>query len=180
MATVLPPTEVEPLVSVEEYLNSSYEPDCEYVNGHLEERNVGEFDHGHLQALLATIFTVNREAWGVRAVTDVRTQTKVKNFRIPDLAIVRIGAPKERIFRHPPLLAIEILSPEDRMSRVQVRVNEMLDFGIEHIWIIDPETREAWTATKSGFLRAENGELSILGTAIRVVLTDLFAELDRA
>ena len=180
MATVLSPTEVKPRVSVEEYLNSSYEPDCEYVDGRLEERNVGEFDHGHLQALLATIFTNHREAWGVRAVTDVYTQTKIKNYRIPDLAIVRIGAPKERILKHPPLLAIEILSPEDRMSRVQVRVKEMLDFGIEHIWLIDPETREAWIANKSGFLRTENGELSIPGTPIRVALADLFAELDRA
>ena len=32
-------------VSVEEYLHSVYEPDLDYVDGRLEERNMGEFDH---------------------------------------------------------------------------------------------------------------------------------------
>jgi len=28
-----------PVISVEEYLSEVYEPDCDYVDGHLEERN---------------------------------------------------------------------------------------------------------------------------------------------
>jgi Uma2 family endonuclease len=32
-------------VTVEEYLSSSYEPDVEYIDGRLEERNVGEIEH---------------------------------------------------------------------------------------------------------------------------------------
>jgi hypothetical protein len=28
------------LISVEEYLRSSYEPDCDFVDGEIEERNV--------------------------------------------------------------------------------------------------------------------------------------------
>ena len=50
-------------VSVEEYLHSAYEPDRELVDGRLEERNVGEFDHGYLQILLGTLFPNNRQAW---------------------------------------------------------------------------------------------------------------------
>ena len=35
------------LVSVEEYLRTSYpDGDCEYVDGEIVERNVGEIDHG--------------------------------------------------------------------------------------------------------------------------------------
>ena len=30
------------LISIEDYLSSSYEPDCDFVDGHLEERNGGE------------------------------------------------------------------------------------------------------------------------------------------
>ena len=40
------------LVSVEEYLHTSYEPDCDYVEGHIEERNVGEGPHSLLQVFL--------------------------------------------------------------------------------------------------------------------------------
>ena len=64
----------EPFVTVEEYLKTSYRPDCEYLDGRVEERNLGEYDHGLLQTLLAALFINNREAWGVRAVTNVRTQ----------------------------------------------------------------------------------------------------------
>jgi len=37
------------LVTEEEYLSTSYEPDCEYEDGVLIERNVGERDHSWLQ-----------------------------------------------------------------------------------------------------------------------------------
>ena len=33
------------LISVEEYLNTTYRPDVEYVDGEIQERNLGEFDH---------------------------------------------------------------------------------------------------------------------------------------
>jgi hypothetical protein len=38
-----------PLISVEEYLSECYEPDCDYVDGRVEERNFGEWTHGRLQ-----------------------------------------------------------------------------------------------------------------------------------
>jgi hypothetical protein len=31
------------LVSVDEYLSTSYDPDCDYVDGVVEERNVGRY-----------------------------------------------------------------------------------------------------------------------------------------
>ena len=37
------------LISVEDYLASAYEPDCDFVDGHIEERNVGEVTHARLQ-----------------------------------------------------------------------------------------------------------------------------------
>jgi hypothetical protein len=40
-------------VPVEEYLHTCYEPDMEYVNGQLVERNGGGYFHGLLQGLLA-------------------------------------------------------------------------------------------------------------------------------
>ncbi len=169
----------ESLVTVKEYLETVYEPDCDYVDGRIEERNVGEYDHGYLQALLAALFLNNRDAWGVRAVTDVRTQVKPTRFRCPDVSVLRKGAPREPILTHPPLIAIEILSPEDRLSRFQVRIDDYLGFGIENIWIFDPATRRAWTADAEGLHLAQSGELGVPGTPIRVVLSELFAEMDR-
>jgi hypothetical protein len=43
-------------ISVEEYLKSSYERDVEYVDGQLEERNVGEIPHSEAVALVTYWF----------------------------------------------------------------------------------------------------------------------------
>jgi len=38
------------MISVQEYLATSYRPDCDYVDGRVEERNLGEYNHAKLQA----------------------------------------------------------------------------------------------------------------------------------
>jgi Uma2 family endonuclease len=180
MATLPIYDEPQPeFVSVREYLTTSYRPDCDYVDGRIEERNLGEYDHALLQTLLGQIFMNNRVAWGVIALTDVRVQVRATRFRIPDVTVLRVGTPKERILTHPPLLVIEILSPEDRLSRVTQRTDEYLEFGIENIWIIDPSRRLAYRATRAGLELAPSVEIAVPGTPIRVVLSELFAELDR-
>ncbi len=40
------------LVPVSEYLSTGYRPDCDYLDGELEERNVGAKDHGNVQKRL--------------------------------------------------------------------------------------------------------------------------------
>ena len=169
----------EPYVTVQEYLRTSYRPDCEYLDGRIEERNLGEYDHGLLQTLFVVLFMNNREGWGVRAVTDVRTQVSRSHFRVPDVSVLRADAPREQIITHPPLIVIEILSPEDRLSRFQDRIDDYLGFGVENIWIIDPETRRAWTASAAGLHLVQDGGLTVAETPIRVILSELFAELDR-
>jgi hypothetical protein len=41
------------LVSIQEYLNTSYRPDRDYVDGVVLERNFGEYDHARLQTEIA-------------------------------------------------------------------------------------------------------------------------------
>jgi hypothetical protein len=40
-------------VPLSEYLNTSYRPDCDYLEGELLERNGGEWDHARFQGLLS-------------------------------------------------------------------------------------------------------------------------------
>ena len=42
-------------LSVEQYLNTTYRPDVDYVDGEIEERNLGEFDHGDLQPAIGAL-----------------------------------------------------------------------------------------------------------------------------
>jgi len=179
MATLPAHDYIEPYVTVEEYLTTAYRPDCDYVDGRIEERNLGEYEHGRLQLLLGALFLGLEAAWGVRVVTEARARVAPSRFRIPDVSVLRADAPRERIITHAPLIAIEILSPEDRMNRMQEKVDDYIEFGVENVWVIDPETRKAWTADTTGFHIVQSGELTVPGTPIRVVLSELFAELDR-
>ncbi len=166
-------------VSVEEYLSTVYEHDCEYVDGVIEERDLGEFEHSWLQAVLVGIFLRNMQAWGVFPLPEQRVQTQRNHFRVPDLTILRSGAPRERILTRPPLLVIEIQSPEDTLRRTAAKAAEYLAFGIEHVWVIDPNARVGYRATSDGLELVRGGELAIPESPIHIVLADLFAELDQ-
>jgi Uma2 family endonuclease len=166
-------------VGVEEYLSAVYEHDCEYVDGIIEERDLGEFEHAFLQGILVALFNNHRAEWGIVCLPEQRVQTQPDHFRVPDLTILRAGTPRERILTHPPLLVIEILSPEDTLRRIAAKAAEYLAFSIEHVWIIDPTARVGYRGTANGLELARSGELSIPESPIRIVLADLFAELDR-
>jgi Uma2 family endonuclease len=167
-------------VSVEEYLSTSYKPDCEYDDGVVEERNLGEIEHSYLQILLGTLFTNRATEWKVLAFTEQRVQIAPKRFLVPDLCVVRFGAPWEKILTHPPLVAIEILSPEDTIRRASLKAAEYLGFGVENVWVIDPSARVAYIGTSSGLELVRSGELAVPDSAILVRVAELFEKLDQA
>jgi len=166
-------------IPVEEYLSTGYEPDCEYDDGVIVERNLGEFEHSFLQTILAAIFTNNMDSWGVFGLTEQRVQIKPRKFLVPDLCVLRVGSPREKILTRPPLIAIEIMSPEDTIRRASAKAVEYLDFGIEHVWVIDPSARVAYRGTHPGLQLVSSGELMIPGTPILIRISELFEKLDK-
>lgn len=135
-------------MSVDEYLHTVYEPDVDYVDGVLEDRNVGEKKHGLAIYRLLLRFGQNAEKWNILPIPDVRVQVTPTRFRVPDISVFRLPEPDEQVFTHPPFLCIEILSPEDRWSRMQTRIDDYLGFGVEYVWVIDPQTRRAWVCQR--------------------------------
>jgi Uma2 family endonuclease len=160
-------------VPVEEYLSTDYSPDVDYVDGELVERNVGEKDHSRLQTLFI-LYLGNREAeYGIRVFTEQRVQISLRRFRVPDICVTVGPEPQEQIFTAPPFLCIEIISPEDRMSRVQEKIDDFLAFGVRYIWLINPEGRRAWIYTRDSIsevrdavLRTENPEIVVPMSAV--------------
>jgi Uma2 family endonuclease len=176
--SALPDTE-EPW-TVREYLRSSWSPDREFVDGRIEERNLGEKEHSIIQRFLTVLFAVNRSKWGVEVFPELRTQTRATRFRVPDVLVVRSGEKFERYVTAPPLIAIEILSPEDTLRAMQTKAAEYRLFGVEHIWIVDPEPRIAYRYSGAALEQVLTGELTVPGTPIRVALSEMFGELDQA
>ena len=176
MSTVSQPVRI----AVEEYLATSYRPDCDYVDGAIEQRDVGEFDHSFLQGLLFRLFYENREAWNTRVSPGQRIRLGPHKVRVPDICVMRSDTPKEQVITYPPLICIEILSPKDTLRKMRIKADDYLDFKTEHAWIVDPGLRKGYVCSRTGLQEPENGVLLVPGTPIRAVLSELFDELDRA
>ena len=168
-------------VSVGEYLAMAFHPDCDYVDGEILERTLGEQTHSLIQAAITRIFGMNRRVWGLRVLPEQRVQVSAVRFRIPDVCVVSAAEPIRPILQSPPLLCVEILSPEDRFNRVQERVSEYLAMGVPHVWIIDPETRAAWIASRErGVEPLDGNTLTLPGTAACMTIAEIFEEIDEA
>lgn len=169
----------EELWTMREYLRTSWSPDREFVDGRIEERNLGEKEHSIIQGYLTFLFMLKRAEWGIEVFPELRTQTQATRFRVPDVLVVPTGQKFDQYVTQPPLIAIEILSPEDRLGAMQAKAAEYRRFGIENIWIIDPEPRIVYSYSGTALDEVHGGELTVSGTSIRVSLAEMFAELDR-
>jgi Uma2 family endonuclease len=166
------------LIPVSEYLSTTYEPDCDYIEGELQERNVGERPHSFVQLILAAMFHANRGAWNIVAGTEIRVEVGPRRYRVPDVSVMLRSDPADPIVQKAPLICIEVLSPEDRIHRMQERIDDYVRMGVEHIWLIDPLSRHAWIATPDGSLQHVEAEFTVPRAPLRVSLAEVFAEFD--
>ena len=163
------------LMPVEEYLTSVYRPDCDYVDGELLERNMGERDHAWLQGAFVAYFFALRKERNITVLPEMRVQVKPNRFRIPDVCVV-IGDTNEQILTKPPFLCIEILSPEDRWSRVEERIDDFIAMGVPFVWVLDPQTKHAFIITHAEGLReVKDGVLRTHNPTFEVPLSEFFS-----
>lgn len=166
------------LISVEEYLHTSYDPDCDYIDGEVRERNMGEGPHSLMQMALSALFYANRRTWRTRPLPEQRVQTSANHFRIPDICLIGSDDPMEDIIRTPPLLCVEIISSEQSLRDMQERTGDYLAMGVRQVWVIDPVRRRAFLPDAAGTLRPHDGDLSVSDTPIRLTLAGIFNEYD--
>ena len=159
---------VSALVSVEEYMATTFRPDCDYVDGRILERNVGKKRHSHTQGYAYAWFWTRRNELKFEPYPEQRIQVAAGRFRIPDLLLIALPVPDEEVFTQPPFLCLEVMSPDDTMSSMQDRLDDYLAFGVRNIWVIDPWKRRAWTITKvgwhavlDGMLRTDDGLIAL-------------------
>jgi Uma2 family endonuclease len=160
-------------ISVDEYLKTVYRPDCDYVDGVVEERNLGERDHSGIQRNLIAFFHSKFRKTGIEAWPEWRFQVKPTRFRVPDVIVTR-GTPDEQILKTAPLVCIEILSPEDTVSRLNDRVRDYLEFRVPVVWVIDSAERRVWIYRATGMQEATGNSVHLDGTDIEVPFSEIF------
>jgi Uma2 family endonuclease len=142
-------------VPLEVYLSSSFEPDAEFVNGVIEERPMGEWNHANWQAAILQFFRTRRHEWNIRAAAELRVQVSAGNFRVPDVLLTDRDLLVEQVITQPPIAVFEILSPEDTVTRMMTKLDDYERMGIRTILVLDPNGKH---------FRYSEGKLELLGS----------------
>lgn len=166
-------------MTVDEYLHAQFDgPDRDYVDGEVIERNMGELPHARLQGYLIRLLSRLAESLQMEVLPEIRIQVSPTRFRVADIAVWRPGPIGQRIPTVPPFLVVEILSQEDRLVRLQPKIQEYLAHGAEWVWVIDPDERRAmcYSPRDPGGVLVE--ELRTANPEMRIPLAELLSVLD--
>lgn len=129
-------------VSVEEYLAMSFAgPAPELVGGEIVQR--GEVMLSHSKAQSELLYQLRRaaERRQLLAVVEVRLRLGPEDVRVADVAAYLGAGPGEEIPTEPPFLVAEIVSRDDRYIDILGKLGEYRDWGVEHVWLVDPWLR---------------------------------------
>jgi len=89
-------------ISLAEYMSTDYEPDCDYVDGFIEERNVGKKKHSRTQGALLAILFALRSDHGCDVLPEQRVRVAKSRVRVPDICLTLPN--REEVVEQPPLL----------------------------------------------------------------------------
>lgn len=168
-----------PRIPVSVYLRSVFRPDVDYVDGEIEERNLGEVDHAMLQRILLMALIALEDEGSFIALQETRVQASATRFRVPDVCVIPASNVPQRIIQEAPLLCVEVLSPRDNVMRMQQRCMDFVRMGVPEIWILDPEAETAYVMQGDTMTERRTGPLQVPGTALSVTVEALFAAARR-
>jgi len=63
------------MMRIAEYLATSYRPDCDFVDGEVHERTLGEFSHSNMQRALIGYLGPREREWKIRVMPGLRFRT---------------------------------------------------------------------------------------------------------
>lgn len=167
-----------PLIPVDEYLNSGYHPDKEYVDGVLMERSLPTIAHSLLQMILIEYFSRHRSEFRFLPLPEARTQiTEGARYRVPDIILCPLPLPTGKIVTSVPWAVIEILSPEDRLPEQLQRFQDYTNIGVRHMLLLDPEQLIVFRFEEGSLLKTQFKSLELPTGSLPFDTEALFAQL---
>jgi Uma2 family endonuclease len=164
------------IVPLEEYLHTSYEPECEWIDGVLKEKTMPDGYHAYFEMRLVDLLRRD-PTWSLRGLPELRIRMSARRFRVPDVAVIPADVPFLPLPKVTPLICIEVLSPDDREIDLIEKIEDYVAMGVPAIWIVDPRKRTLAMADANGIHQVE--ELTLQGTNVRLTAAEIFAELDQ-
>ena len=103
--------------------------------------------HSRLQLHVGALLLNRYEHNGLcQAATEQSLRLDAHTILIPDICVLVPDDDAEEVVTEPPLLCVQSFSPSDRLSDMVKKWQEYLRWGVPSCWILNPETKEAWTS----------------------------------
>ena len=144
------------LMTAEEFFDWVHQPENQDRVFELERGEIIEMPpagkyHGFVCAnaagILLTFAAKRRKGYVCANDSGVLVERDPDTVRGPDLSFYEDDETADDMERKypidPPKLTVDVLSPDDRINRVMVKVGQLLARGVQLVWIIDPEARDA-------------------------------------
>jgi Uma2 family endonuclease len=163
------------LVSVEEYLATTYKPACDYVDGALYQKPMATRKHCRIQGQLAHLIIAGFPDF--EADPEQTVWIRTGKYLVPDLVVQDRSHIQDPYPTEPVHLCVEILSPEDRISAVIAKCEDYHAWGVETEWIVDPENPRAWEFRKGQWPVEVPLTGSLTAPGISISLAELFSVL---
>lgn len=142
------------LMTAEEFYEWANRPEnrgriCELERGTIVEMSRPGKQHGLICANITRIlgnFAVKRQKGYVCSNdTGIIVMRNPDTVRGPNVLffedVENVEEVEEKYGEKPPLLAVEVLSPNDMHGKLIPRLQEMFEFGIRQVWVLDPDAR---------------------------------------
>jgi Uma2 family endonuclease len=163
------------LISMAEYLDTTYEPDAEFVEGVVVERNLGERPHSLVQSNI--LFVLRRDHPKCIVLVEQRVRTVPgRCVRTPDVCLT-LEDPQIDVFEAPPFICIEVLSKRDERGDLINKLHEYASFGVPNIWVVDPRKQKAFAFTAGNLVEVQADALVTANPEIRLPLEEVFRGL---
>jgi Uma2 family endonuclease len=162
-------------IRAEDYLRMTFEHDAEFVHGEIVERSIPDLTHSRIQTLIAFQFESLRQSHRIYGCVELRMRVAHDVYRIPDVAVFAGKLPERQVPDQPPLVVVEILSKDDRHVDLMQKLEEYHNWGVAHIWVIDPSLKRFSMYTDLGLQNVSS--LSLSDYPFQLTPAELFADL---
>jgi len=161
-----------PLISVEEYLSTHYDPDVEFVDGVLVERHMGDWLHSLVQSNV--LFALRTKYPRLKVVPELRSSVTNTRYRLPDVCVL-LAAPQSKYLLDSAFIVIEVLSEGDVMSAVIEKLKEYASKGVENIWLIDPRLQLVYSYRPPTLVEIEGESILTVDGSVELSRSEIFA-----
>jgi Uma2 family endonuclease len=164
------------LVSVEEYLATHYEPNCEYEDGVVYPKPMPTFDHA---AIIAHLIYLIRSGYpNLIALPELTVRIRENKWLVPDL-VIQPAVNREKPYPTEPLpLCVEVAFPGQGVGALLAKCEQYHRRGVPTTWVIDPASRRAWVYHRNSAPNEVPPHGNLEAEGISIPLPAILAGLD--